>query len=134
MDVAYAQRVQLEDGLFGVNLEINIGEPLFLFCEEMLGLLTFLEQEKNWIEEHARYNDQWFGSETKSLLYAFLRQKKEPEIQIILSLHHQTDIAWYGTSVPPDRFFHGPPIKGYENQSEFPVDIWEEYKERKIYE
>jgi hypothetical protein len=120
-----------DEGVYGAWIEWVSEEPVFLFCEELLGLAEFVEHRRPWLEEHARANEEWFTNEIAGRrVLVSLRSLHDPDDLVLLSLQTENRFGWYGIPVSP-----GVPERwnqaAEEDVQEYLRSEWEEHGARR---
>ena len=117
-------------GLYGANLGDIANEDVFIECSELLALAAYVEQHREWLEEHAQANEEWFATEViDRTIKIHLRQKNDPTIKKLVHVENENRFAWYGN--PAGLRI----VKRFQRQSpdvqEFLKTEWEKVEEEK---
>ena len=129
---SFVRRGCRNDGVYGAFLSNVINEPIFLYCDELLALASFVERNRVWFEEHDLANREWYAHEVAScMIIVMLRNRHDPDNQVVLSLFTENRFAWYGTLVMAQAVEKLP--KGSQNVQVYLRSRWEEYGERRKY-
>lgn len=130
-DESAFQLACVDDSFYGATLK-NVGtpHPVFLECDELLGLAALIERNRAWLEEHAQANREWRANEIAGCrVLVRLRRRDAPDRLVALSLLTENHLAWYGTPIRSNASQADPPM-GRQKLREYPKAEWEEYAVR----
>jgi hypothetical protein len=121
-----------DDGVYGAWIECVLDEPVFLHCEELLGLAHFIERRRTWLEEHAQANREWYDNEEASrTVLVSLLSLNDPDDLVVISFQTENRFAWYGRPVSAASPESGDRESEQDEVQEYLRSEWEEYGARR---